>query len=421
VRPSLGESEAGLNAAGYKYHSLDAEPGPPPLSGPWNGSGLFSTLSRALLVLSALLLLPGAAVRAAEATAPAGVTLERGEIGGAKFAIARPAHWNGSVLLLAHGLRELDAPLVADLNPAQPACRTLLDEGWVVASTSYRRNGMIIRDAIADLDNLRAHIAATSGQPRRVILEGDAMGGAIVTLMAEQPADHYQGAVAVGVTLQANDPDNSIAYNLQPQIPLIFLCNQNELAGPRKYVAAPFDRPVSPIVLQVARGGHVNINQRERLVALRTLLNLIDREPVNLPKVEGIPACFDATQEPEPGPSQVRTLNEGGFEARVTEVLRDSGNLVLNAQPADFERADIAPGTWFELVAGGRTYRIFYGRDLGSVPRGGWVGFSDADGFLCLARNHDRAAATAALLAGDPVVIHRVSAEAAPESSAAAP
>ncbi len=353
-------------------------------------------------------------------TAPAGITLERGEIDGAKFAIARPVHWNGSVLLLAHGFREPSAPLVADLNPAQPACRTLLDEGWIVATTSYRRNGMIVRDAIADLNNLRAQIAAACGEPRRVILEGDAMGGAIVTLMAEQPADRYQGAVAVGVALQAHDPVDSLAYNLQPQIPLVFLCNQNELAGPRKYVAAPFDRPVAPIVLEVARSGHGDVNQRERLAALRTLLNLIDHEPINLPKVDGIPACFDATEEPEPGPPQVRMLNEGGFEARVTEVLTDSGNVVLNAQPSDFERADIAPGTTFEIVAGGRTFRVIYGRDLTGVPRGGWIGFPDADGLLCLACSHANAATIAGLQSGDPIVIHRLSAESAPEESSAA-
>ena len=203
-----------------------------------------------LMFLLTLFLCAASAGSAAAATpattAPAGVNLDTGEIDGAKFAIARPAHWNGSVLLLAHGFRDEKAPLVADFNPEHLACRTLLDEGWVVGTTSYRRNGMIIRDAIADLENLRAHIAATCGEPRQVILEGDSMGGAIVTLIAEQFADHYQGAVAVGAALQARDAGSPLAFNLQPQIPLVFLANQNELDGPRKYVTAPFARPVPP-------------------------------------------------------------------------------------------------------------------------------------------------------------------------------
>ena len=377
---------------------------------------------RALLIFAALLLWAGSADPAMAAPDPAKadapeIRLDTGAIDGANFVIARPAHWNGSVLLIAHGFREANAQLVADLNPAHFAYRTLLDEGWVVAKTSYRRNGMIIRDAITDLENLRAHIAATCGEPRQVILEGDSMGGAIVTLMAEQFAAHYQGAVAVGAALQARDAKSPVIFSLQPQIPLVFLTNRTELDGPRRYVTAPFDRPTPPVLLEVARDGHVNVNQRERLVALRTLLQLIDHESVTLPTVDGAPAFFNATQDPEPGPSQVRLLNEGGFEARAAEVTAVFGNIVLTAQPSDFAQADIAPGTWFELIARGQSYRVFYGRDFSSVPRGQWVAFPNADGFVLLGRNLDNAATTAGLNAGDVVVVHRGSGEPAPESS----
>ena len=364
---------------------------------------------------------PVSPATAVDTAVTAGLRFDTGEIDGAKFVIVRPVHWNGSVLLIAHGFREEKAPLVADLNPEHLAYRTLLDEGWVVAKTSYRRNGMIIRDAITDLENLRAHIAAACGEPRRTVLEGDSMGGAIVTLIAEQFADHYQGAVAVGAALQAREPKLPLSFNLTPQIPLVFLANQSELDGPRKYVTAPFDRPSPPVLLEVARDGHVNVNQRERLVALRTLIDLIDHHPVTLPTVGRASGFFNATQEPEPGPPQVRVLNEGGFEAHITEVTAIFGNVALNAQPSDFAQADIAPGTWFELIARGRSYRVFYGRDFTSVPRGQWVAFPNADGFFYLGRNHENAAGTAGLSAGDPVAVHRLSGESAPESPAPAP
>ncbi len=364
-------------------------------------------------VLSALVLATGWAGLAAPAVLPApiippGISLETGEIEGAKFVIARPAQCNGCVLLIAHDYRAKTAPLVADLNPNHLAHSTLLAEGWVVAQTSYRRNGAIIRDAIADLENLRAHIAATCGEPRRVLLEGDSMGGTIVTLIAEQFSGHYQGAVAVDALLQAREKNDFIPFNLQPQIPLVFLTNQSELNGPRQYVTAPFDRQNRPLLLKVARAGHVNVNQRERLVALRTLIDLLDQRPVALPKMDGAPVFYDATQEPVPGPSQVRPLDEGGFEARVTEVTAVDGNLLLNAQPADFSAAEIAPDTWFEVTAKGQTYRVFYGRDFASVKPGLWVAFPNAEGFFCLARNRDNAATTGALDAGDPVIIHRI-------------
>ncbi|HUL55148.1 MAG TPA: SAM hydroxide adenosyltransferase [Opitutaceae bacterium] len=365
-------------------------------------------MRRALPLLVALAFLACPAGRAA----PAGIKLDTGEIEGARFTIARPAQWNRFLLLVAHGYREENAPLVADLNPAHLAYRTLLDEGWMVAKTSYRRNGLVIEDAIADLDNLRAHIAAAYGEPQRVVLEGDSMGGAIVTLMAERPAGRYHGAVAVDAALQVRERGSAVAFNLEPQIPLVFLVNRSELAASRQYVTAPLERPVRPVLLQVARDGHVNVSQRERLAAIRAVAALVDRQPVALPSVDGAPAFFDATQPPAPGPSQVRLRNEGGFEARVTEVTGVFGNLVLTAQPDDLARADIATGTWFELIAPGQAYRVFFGRDFADVRRGQWIAFANADGFLILGRNHDNAAATAGLRDGDMVIIHRLPADA---------
>src|SRR5690349_13452668 len=62
--------------------------------------------------------------------APVLPPLDEGELeAGAKFAIARPITWNGSVLLIAHGLRAETDPLVADLFPDRLAYRTLRDEG----------------------------------------------------------------------------------------------------------------------------------------------------------------------------------------------------------------------------------------------------------------------------------------------------
>jgi len=368
-----------------------------------------------------LLALAAAGLAGRAPAAPDGVRVDTGEIDGAKYTIARPAGWNGCLLLHAHGQRDARAPLVADLNPHQLAYQTLLGEGWMIAVTSFRRNGLVIRDAISDLENLRAAIARQYGEPQIVILEGSSMGGAIVTLMAEQFADHYQGAVAVGAALQAREPGGSLAFTLQPRIPLVFLSNQGELDGPRRYLAAPFDRPIQPVLLEVKRDGHVNVNQRELLTAIRTVLKRIDGQPPALPAIEGAPGWYDATQTPTPGPSQVRLLNEGGFEARIAEVSAVYGNVTFNAQPLDMAQAAIAPGARFEMTAHGRTFRVLYGRDFSSVPRGGWVAFPDADGFLLLARNQEDAAATAGLAAGDVVVIHRILDDSAGDSGSAPP
>jgi pimeloyl-ACP methyl ester carboxylesterase len=380
---------------------------------------------RGLFLLSTLFMFWFAAGRAAMAAAPAIVPsgtgapiLEQGEIAGAKFTIARPVNWNRRVLLLAHGLRSESLPLVADLFPGHLAYQALLDEGWMVAKTSYRRNGMIIADAIADLDALRDHIAVTYGTPERVLLEGESMGGLIGTLIAERGAEHvegelrpYQGIVAIGAALGAQESNMTLGLSLQPRIPVIFLTNQSELDGPKTYVNAPrprTDPETLPVLFRVSRSGHVNVNQRERLVALRALNAWLDSGRGALPQPAKDEPFFDATVPPAAQPSQVTLQADArGFEARVTEISSDYGNVFLNAQPADFSAAGIRPMTWFQLKVGAKTYRVRYGRDFDSVKRGEWVAFPNADGLTWLARNFGNASATAVLNLGDPVTLRR--------------
>lgn len=345
--------------------------------------------------------------------------VEQGEIGGAKFAIAsRKGTWNGQVLLLAHGYRAESAPLVADLVVEHGAYQALLKEGWIVAKTSYRRNGIILADAIADLDALLAYIADQRGTPQRVILEGDSMGGAIVTLIAERSESPYAGAVAVGAALQVREAHGTSGVNLRPKIPLIFLTNQSEWEGPRAYVekvnaqaAATQDRDiVPPALFRVARDGHVNVNQAERLIALRALLAWLDQGREALPSVPP-GAYFNATALPVPEPSRAQLgEDQRSLRTTVTEVSAIYGNVWLDVQPDDLKRIGLVPGAYFQLQAGERTFRVRYGRDFNSVERGHWVLFPNADGYVWLARNQANAAEAAGLKAGDPVEIRRFAA-----------
>lgn len=360
--------------------------------------------------LVAFFVLPALPLLADPRAAP---TIETGELGGAKFTLARPERWNRGVLLLAHGLRAEDRPLVADLFPDHLAYKTLLDEGWIVAKTSYRRNGLIVADAIADLDALREHIEQTYGRPDRVLLEGESMGGLIVTLMAEreplEPA-HYHGAVAIGAALHVREPNSSSGLTLHPRIPLIFLTNQSELEGPRNYVTADISRTPSlaPALFRVSRDGHVNVNQAERLAALRAVNNWLDRGRYTLPQSPPNVPFFDATVPPQPQPSQVTLhADRRGFDARVIEVSAVYGNLFINAQPADFAAVGIDRMTWCQLTIGDAKFRVLHGRDFNSVKRGEWVTFANADGFYWLARNYADAAAAAKLKVGDIVTLRR--------------
>jgi len=343
------------------------------------------------------------------------VTSASGDIEGAKFTLALPENWNHRVLIVAHGLRPADRPLVADLFPDHFSYQTLLDEGWLIAKTSYRRNGLVIADAMADIDALRGHITATYGVPERVVLEGESMGGLIVTLLAERTGEKhtlYSGAVAIGAALHVREPAvPDLAPNRRPQVPLIFLTNQSELDGPQAYVSAPSIDPDTPrpVLWRISRDGHVNVNQQERLAALRALNAWIERGPSALPEPGQGKPYFDATIAAQSLPSQVaRHPDNRGFDARVVEVSAVYGNVFLNAQPGDFDAIGIGRMSRFLLTAGDQTFRVMYGRDFSSVKRGEWVVFANADGFTWLARNFADAAAVAKLGAGDTVSIRRI-------------
>jgi len=367
-------------------------------------------ITRALaapLAIAGLALFPAASSTADEKPA-APAKVETGEISGAMFAIANPpGAWNRDVLLIAHGFRPDSAPLIADLRPERASNKALLDDGWIVATTSYRRNGLIVADAIADLDALRAYIAEARGEPDRVILEGESMGGLIVTIMAERYAGPYQGALVFDATLYAKEPGMRVGLSLLPRIPLLFVATEREVRQARSYLTALVARPapvVQPALFVISREGHTNVNQPEHLAAIRALNDWIDRGRGALPQPKGDAPYFDATVPPEPGPSTaVPHPDKRGFDTRVAEVDAVYGSVLLEAQAPDFEAAGIEPMTYFELQAGGRAYRTLYGRTYSDVKNDGWVAFPDADGRTVLSRTYADAAGTAGLKPGDSV------------------
>lgn len=338
--------------------------------------------------------------------------VERGEIGGALYALGIPDHWNGRLLLVAHGFRPEDQPLHAELHESKPPHATLLAEGWMVALTSYRRNGLILRDAIDDLSALREHIVLRHGAPTYTYLMGESMGGGIVTLIAEHFPDHFSGGVAIGAALEVREPPPTVGFTFQPKLPVLYLTNRSELSGPQRYVeaAAPAEKP--PVIWPVARDGHVNVNAAEKLAALAAVVRWVE---------QGVPprSGEDGTRAPQPGPSRVTWNPDASATGRVTEVHPVYGNLTLEFQPDDLARLTIEPNTWFALVAGGapapgaesRVIRVFRGSTFASVKRGEWVAFPDAEGWLTVAVNRGHAADLAGLRVGERVTLRRLRSE----------
>ena len=344
------------------------------------------------VALSVLVL--AAPLRAAES-----VEMLTGEIGGAPYTIARPARWNQNILLYAHGFKAESAPLAAKLDANDPAYARLLAEGWIVAASGYRRNGTILRDAIADLNALRDHIAATEGAPHLTLLLGESMGGAIVTLMAENEPGRYQGAIAIGAALHAKDDLYPLALTARTKIPVIFLTNRSELEEPAAYVERAARAPVPPAHWTIDRDGHVNVNAAERTAALEGLITWITTNQIERRR--------DATL---PGPTTTSTVEfaDGAARGRVAEITDGYGNLFSSFVPADFEKLGLKRGDRFDLEINGRTFRVIYGADYPDAARGAWVAFPRAEGVILFAINRGNAAEAAGASAGDAMVVRPV-------------
>jgi pimeloyl-ACP methyl ester carboxylesterase len=366
-----------------------------------------------LVAALALAFIPARAPAQTEDVPAEVVKVDVGQIAGARYAIAVPAGiWNHRLLLLAHGYRPESAPLIADLNPQKDSIKVILEAGWMVATTSFRRNGMVIADAIEDLDALRDHIAKQYGETERVILEGESLGGLIVTIMAERDKGAYDGAIALDPTMYLAEPNGQLGLSLLPRIPLLFVATQKEALQPMRYRTALVARPppvIQPVLFLIQREGHTNINQAEHLEAFEAINTWIDRGVNALPQPKDQTPYFDATIVPDPVPSTATVRKEShAFDTRVAEADPVYGNVLLEAVAQDFDDAGIAPMTYCTVEVGGKSYRTLYGRTYADVKQNEWVAFPDADGRTVLARYFGDAVATAGLKPGTPVTLTAV-------------
>ncbi|MFF3465135.1 hypothetical protein [Streptomyces sp. NPDC002619] len=106
---------------------------------------------------------------------------------GAYYAIAVPNHWNGSLVVHAHG-----GP---DLGDGSDPTRSLddlgrwavmVDQGYAWAGSSYRRGGYGTRMAAADTENVRRLFVSEFGTPKRTYVHGQSWGGDVAAKVVEE-------------------------------------------------------------------------------------------------------------------------------------------------------------------------------------------------------------------------------------------
>ena len=321
------------------------------------------------------------------------IKLFRTELQGSKVLIAEPETWNKQVLILAHGYREPDLPLTAEFEYDNAFFKTLVTNGWIVASTSYRINGIAFVEGLEDVGILKDFVVEKYGRPEKIYLHGESMGGSISLKIAEKFNKDYDGALCVDPAIR-----EKLNFTHQPMIPVLFLSNQNEADQVKGYLDKLDKAAVPPAFWIVKRDGHLNVNAHEHLAAFTALVNLVEGKAIAMKK--------DIRIIPQDNPSKAIFKNNGVY-SKVLRVHPKYGNLDTEIIPADFDRLGIKKGDTFTVQFGNHKAEVLLGTTFGDVPKGQWIAFFKEDGLLKIARNFDSAVKVLKCNKGDRVFIFK--------------
>lgn len=136
----------------------------------------------------------------------------------AAFDLEVPRHWNGELVLWAHGYRGQGTVLTVD-PPAYGLRQTFVDEGYAWAASSYTDNGYDVRSGVVSEHALARHAARLlHHHPRRTYIVGVSMGGHVIGRSLEQYPHFYAGALPMcGVLGDDRLFDFFLDYNLVAQ------------------------------------------------------------------------------------------------------------------------------------------------------------------------------------------------------------
>ena len=148
-------------------------------------------MARILVTLALALLLPAAG--AAPVRSADGPLVREGVHENAAFRYEVPAHWNGGLVMFAHGYQG-EGP-GAGMVRSEPLDALLSERGYAWAATGYRSNGYRVEWFIDDVRALRERFIREVGPPRWTIIHGQSMGGHVAISSLELHPGLYQGAL----------------------------------------------------------------------------------------------------------------------------------------------------------------------------------------------------------------------------------
>lgn len=118
---------------------------------------------------------------------------------GALYRICIPNQWNGDLVVYAHGYAAPQLPLSIpdDQIGGVSLSQTVNQLGYAFATTSYSKNGLAIKEGLADVVDLYNIFISANARPRFVYILGTSLGGAVAALAAEKFPQLFNGALTI--------------------------------------------------------------------------------------------------------------------------------------------------------------------------------------------------------------------------------
>jgi pimeloyl-ACP methyl ester carboxylesterase len=149
-----------------------------------------------------------------------------GEINGATYEILMPETWNGTLLLYSHGYRPAE-PFPPNFSAVETSAvpvpgwesgetglgDAFLERGYALAGSSYRSNGWAVEDGVIAGEELYAFFAEQIGQPKRVYVWGDSLGGLVTQTLAERHPEWVDGAAPLCGVMAGLEPNIGLALD----------------------------------------------------------------------------------------------------------------------------------------------------------------------------------------------------------------
>lgn len=118
---------------------------------------------------------------------------------GALYRICLPSSWNGELVVYAHGYVAPQLPLSIpdDQVGGTSISQSVNQRGYAFATTSYSKNGLAIKEGLADVVDLVKIFINANARPRFIYILGSSLGGTVAALAAEKFPQLFNGALTI--------------------------------------------------------------------------------------------------------------------------------------------------------------------------------------------------------------------------------